>query len=295
MSKQLSNPFERPGQWYKAALHTHSCGIDGGLPQEELAKRYGKLGFSVVVSTEHERTADVKGLTTKELLVLNGIELHPLYPGHPIRNHHAFGVHVPHGYPTSRAGQKELGACLAQFVELGGAAVLGHPHGVNVDPALAGDAPLDAYELFNVHQESTGGGDREAEWAKALDDGICVPAIAVDDMHFVEELGQAWTMLRMKSLTPKAVVNAIRTGACYSSTGPEIKDFRVADGSVELTCSAAATITFAGSKGKCDTRKASATGRITTHKIAAPDWAFVRAVVTDRKGRKAWTNPIALK
>ncbi len=294
MSKHLPNPFELPGRWFKAALHTHAPGIDGGLPQEDLATRYRKAGFDVIVAAEHERTADLAGLSSKDFLVLNGIELHPLYPGHPIRNHHVVGIGVPHGYPTSRAAQKDLRACIEQIVALGGAAIIGHPHGVDISPAQVAEMPVDAYEIYTAHQESTGGGDRQAVWAKGLDEGVFLPAVAVDDMHEPQELAQAWTMLRMKSLTKKAVVDAIRTGACYASTGPDINEFRVTGDTVELRSSPVASITFAGPGGKCDTRKASATGRITTHSIPRPNWPFVRAVVTTRGGKTAWSNPVGL-
>jgi len=294
MSKKRSNPFELPGQWYKAALHTHSPGIDGGLPQEDLVELYSAKGFDLAVIAEHERTTDLSGLSRKDFLAINGIELHPLYPGHPIRNHHVVGLGVPHGYPTSRAAQKDLGACLAQFIELGAVSVVGHPHGVDIDPKLVAGMDADAYEVFNAHQENMNGGDREALWSKGLDNGIMLTGIAVDDMHEKHELGTAWTMLKMKSLTVKSALNAIRSGACYGSTGPEIKDFRITDDTVEVKSSPAATITIAGPKGKRDVREASATGRITTHSIARPNWSFVRVVVTDRKGRKAWSNPIML-
>ncbi len=294
MSNRLSNPFELPGRWFRAALHTHSSGADGGLLPERLVERYKKAGFDVLVIADHERTTDLRGFSTPDFLVINGIELHPLYPGHPVRNHHVVGIGVPHGYPTSRAAQKDLNACITQIGELGGVSVIAHPHGVDIPPQMVADMPVDAFELFNVRQESTGGGDRHAQSAQGLDDGLILPAIAVDDTHEEAEIGKAWTMLRMKSLSLKNVLAAIRSGAGYASTGPEIKDFRVTDDAVEVRCSAAATITLAGPGGKCDSRTAPAKGRITTHRIARPDWPFVRAVVTTRAGKTAWSNPIAL-
>ncbi len=292
----LSNPFELPGKWFRAALHAHSCASDGGFLEEDIAARYRKAGFDVLTLTDHERTSDLSGLSRKDFLVINGIELHPLFPGHKCRNHHIVGIGVPHGYPTSRDAQKDVAACMAQIEELGGVAVLAHPPGVNVKPHLYADMPgLAAFELFASHQQSTGGGNREREWAAGLDDGIYLPALAVDDTHEESEIGTAWTMLKMKSLSIKNVLAAIRNGACYASTGPEIEDFRVTADTVEISCSACATITFAGPRGKKATRKAPKTGRgITTHSIAKPDWPFVRAIVTDRAGGKAWTNPASL-
>ncbi len=294
--KHLSNPFELPGKWYKAALHTHTCGSDGGFLQEDIAKLYRKRGYNVLALTDHERSNDIRGLSGPGFLVINGIELHPLYPGHKCRNHHILGLGVPHGYPLSRAAQKDVRACIQQIADLGGVAILAHPPGVNVRPHLLADAPgLAAFELYASHQQTTGGGDRESEWAAGLADGIYLPAIATDDTHAESEIDTAWTWLKMKSLSKKSVLSAIRTGACYSSTGPEIKDFRVAADTVEVRCSSCATIALLGPAGKKAMRKAPPTGRgISTYAIPKPDWPFVRAVITDRAGHKAWTNPVLL-
>ena len=294
--RQLSNPFELPGKWYKASLHTHSCGSDGGFLQETISQLYRDRGYDVLALTDHERSNDISGLSSRDFLVINGIELHPLYPGHKCRNHHIVGIGVPHGYPTSRAAQKDAVACIQQIDDLGGVAILAHPPGVNVRPHIFANVDaLAAFELWASHQESTGGGDREKQWAEGLDDGICLPAIAVDDTHAESEIGTAWTWLKMKSLSQKSVVAAIKAGACYASTGPEIKDFRATADTVEVRCSSCQTIALLGPKGKKAVRKAPSAGRgVSVFSIPRPNWAFVRAVVTSKAGKKAWTNPISL-
>jgi len=294
--QQRSNPFEMPGTWYKASLHTHSCGSDGAWLQEEAAEMYRARGFSVLALTDHERSNDLSGLSDPDFLVINGIELHPLFPGHRCRNHHIVGIGVPHGYPTSRAAQKDVAACMAQIEELGGIAILAHPPGVNVKPHLYADMPgLAAFELWASHQIAGGSRSREKEWAAGLNDGIYLPAIAVDDAHVKEDVATAWTWLKMKTLSVKSVLAAIKAGACYASTGPEIKDFRATAETVEVRCSSCETIALLGPKGKKRIRKATPTSKgVNLLSIPKPDWAFVRAVVTDRKGRTAWTNPILL-
>ena len=293
---KLSNPFELPGKWYKAALHTHTSSSDGAWLPEDAADLYRARGYDVLALTDHERSNDIRGLSSRDFLVINGIELHPLYPGHKCRNHHIVGLGVPHGYPVSRAAQKDVGECMKQIEDLGGIAILAHPPGVNVRPDRYADMPgLAAFELFASHQQATGGGDREREWAAGLDEGIYLPAIAVDDAHVDADVATAWTWLKMKSLSQKAVLAAIRTGACYSSTGPEIRGFRAAADTVELRCSSCRTIRLLGPGGKKAVREAPSSGRgVGVFSIARPDWSFVRAVVTDRAGNKAWTNPIPL-
>ena len=292
--KQPSNPFELPGKWYKAALHTHTSSSDGAWWPEVVAQLYRQRGYDVLALTDHERTNDIRGLSGPDFLVINGIELHPLYPGHKCRNHHIVGLGVPHGYPLSRAAQKDVGECMRQIEDLGGIAILAHPPGVNVRPHRYADMPgLAAFELWASHQQATGGGDREREWAAGLDAGINLPAIATDDAHAESDVATAWTWLKMKSLSTKSVLSAIRSGACYSSTSPEVKDFRVTSETVEIRCSSCATITLLGPARKKAVRRAAGRGA-SAFSIPRPDWPFVRAVVTDRAGRKAWTNPISL-
>ena len=293
--KHLCNPFELPGKWYKAALHTHTSSSDGAFWPEDVAALYRQRGYDVLALTDHERSNDIRGLSGPGFLVINGIELHPLFPGHKCRNHHIIGLGVPHGYPVSRGAQKDVRQCMQQIEDLGGIAVLAHPPGVNVRPHLYADMPLAAFELWASHQQATGGGDRECEWAEGLDAGINLPAIATDDAHAESEVATAWTWLKMKSLSKRSVLSAIRTGACYASTGPEIKDFRVTTETVEVRCSSCATITLAGPAGKKALRRAPSAGRgIGAYAIPRPDWSFVRAVVTDRAGHRAWTNPVPL-
>lgn len=294
--KPLTNPFELPGKWYRAALHTHTSSSDGAWLPEAAAELYRKKGYDVLALTDHERSNDIRGLSGPGFLVINGIELHPLYPGHKCRNHHIVGLGVPHGYPLSRKAQKDVRECMRQIDNLGGIAILAHPPGVNVRPQLLADVPaLAAFELWASHQQTTGGGDREREWAAGLDAGIYLPAIAVDDAHTQSDVATAWTWLKMKSLSTRSVLSAIRAGACYASTGPQIKDFRATAETVEIRCSSCATIALLGPGAKRAVRKAPAKGRgIGSHRIPRPDWPFVRAVVTDRAGGKAWTNPLPL-
>jgi len=295
--KHLCNPFELPGTWYKAALHTHTSSSDGAWWPEDVAKLYRKRGFDVLALTDHERTNDIRGLSDPGFLVINGIELHPLYPGHKCRNHHIVGLGLPHGFPLSRAAQKDVRQCVQEIADTGGIAILAHPPGVSVRPHRYADMPgLAAFELWASHQQAMDGkGDREREWAAGLDAGIHLPAIAADDAHADSDVATAWTWLKMKSLSKGSVLSAIRSGACYSSTGPEIKDFRVTAETVELRCSSCATVALLGPGGKKAVRRAPSKGRgISGHSISRPDWPFVRAVVTDRAGNKAWTNPISL-
>jgi len=83
---------------------------------------------------------------------------------------------------------------------------------------------------------------------------------------------------------------------CYVSCGPKISDFKIKDGKVCLRCSAAAKIQFIGGPGGMGIRRRAEEGKlIKSFSIDVPDWPYVRAVVMDAAGQRAWTNPILLK
>ena len=78
------NPFHAPGEWLKAALHTHSTVSDGTLPPHRLIQAYDEAGFDVVAITDHWRLTEVEG--TDRVLTVRGAELgwdiqRPNYPG----------------------------------------------------------------------------------------------------------------------------------------------------------------------------------------------------------------------
>ena len=295
---KMANPFEIPGRWYKANLHTHSTVSDGPLTPAERVAQYARAGYSVLAMTDHRRTQDVTGLGNKRILVLSGIEVHPRCPVPP-GWWHLVGLGVPKelSFPDP---PDDANGCIAAMRAAGGAVVLAHPAWCG--QAFADFEPLkglDAIEVWNSTCDRIGRASSENEWAVALDHGWRIPAVGVDDCHKAEteDVAECWTWLRMKSLTVDNVLEAIRTGACYASCGPRIHDFRIAGGQVRLRSSPAAKIQFCGPPIYGVRRRAEQGRRITrfaarTDKLLDWPWAYVRAVVTDERGRKAWTNPL---
>ena len=102
-----------------------------------------------------------------------------------------------------------------------------------------------AIEVFNSTCDHIGRADTECDWSHLLDAGRILPTLAVDDSHGdTDATGRAWTWLKLSSLSPEAVLQALRTGCGYSSTGPVINDFRIEKGHITLSCSPAETVYF---------------------------------------------------
>lgn len=295
---QIINPFETAGRWYKANLHTHSTMSDGPLSPAQRVEQYAAAGYSVLALTDHRKTQDITGLGNRKILVLSGIEVHPVCH-EPKGWWHFTGLGVPRDLVFTDP-PVDANVCIAELRAAGAAVVLAHPAWCGQEFAnfqhLQG---LDAIEVWNSTCDTAGRPSSESEWADALDHGWRIPAVAVDDCHhaWTEDVAEGWTWLKMTSLTEHAVIEAIRRGACYASCGPMIHDFRVADGRLRLRCSPAAKIQFVSTPGRGVRRRAEPGKRITRFAVdlehlADWPWDYVRAVVTDEQGRKAWTGPL---
>lgn len=297
---KLVNPFTRRGHWYKANLHTHTTVSDGALSPAERVVQYREAGYSVLAITDHRKTQDISGLGDKQVLVVSGMECHPVCR-EPRGWFHLVALGVPQSFKLKDA-PKHANQAIARIRAAGGIAILAHPAWCGQSFAdfryLKG---LAAIEVWNSTCDRAGRPSSENEWADALDHGWRLPAVAADDCHraWDDDVCESWTWLKMPSLTVSSVLRAIETGACYASRGPVIHDFRVEGGRIRLRCSPAAEIHFVSVPGTGERRRAAPGRTITSFTYDARKrhnwpWDYVRAVVTDTRGRKAWANPIYL-
>jgi hypothetical protein len=296
--RRFVNPFEVPGRWYKANLHTHSTVSDGLLSPAERVDQYRQAGYSVLAMTDHRHTQDIRGLGGKGFLVLSGMEVHPVCHS-PKGWWHFAAIGIPRElwFPDPPASANDT---IAKIHAAGGVAILAHPAWCGQNFAdfshLRG---VDAIEVWNSTCDTAGRSSCENEWSDALDHGWRLPAVASDDCHhaYDEDVCEAWTWLKMKSLTTAGVLQAIRVGACYASCGPVIHDFGIASGKIRLRCSPAAQINFVGPPGvgvrrRAEEGKSLASFAVEVSKLPGWPWPYVRAAVTDLRGRKAWANPL---
>ena len=294
--KRLVNPFDTAGQWYKANLHTHSTTSDGGGTPSQRVAQYRGAGYQVLALTDHEATNDTTGMSNKRFLAISGMEYHPHCPTSRI-GYHLIALNVPHGFRLTPKEHQHPNRCIAKVKRAGGLTFLGHPfwcgHAYEDFRKLKG---LEAVEIYNTTCAWFGRACSESEWSCALDHGMCLPIVGVDDTHSNNDrdLFGCWTWLRMRSLSVANVLKAVRTGACYASTGPKIHYFGVKDGKLRLRCSPAAKIQFASGPALGRPRIAKEGKTVTGFSIDVPDWPYARAVVTDPTGRQAWANPISL-
>jgi hypothetical protein len=299
--------FGAEGEWLRCALHAHTTRSDGELAPEALAAHYARAGYDVLAITDHWRRTEV---SSDGVLVLPSAEVNCVLPagrdGHVL----AFGIDAE---PAELGAEYAGLARTADWVEeRGGVAYLAHPYWSGLVPGGL-ELPPNVYgiEVFNAGCElEVGRGLSSVHWDELLDAGSRCWAIATDDSHhpgFDSDLG--WTWVRAEERSPPAVLDALRRGRFYSSTGPAVHGVDRDDGAVEVRCSPCRSVTLlagrtvgaaahAGRLPYCHRARVlerADEGGVTRARLEVPPGArYVRIELLDRDGRKAWTNPLWL-
>jgi hypothetical protein len=316
------NPFDVEGVWLKGAFHTHTRRSDGELEPDAHVRHHEWMGFDVVTITDHWTLTSVP--STEHILVITGAEL-AADPFGGARNDSellAIGIgELPEdpGGDRSRWGPidayhyktfptlSDAARCVA---EQGGVSFVAHPgwSGLTLDTLLAVEG-ADGIELFNSSAERENGrGDSSYVWDQCLERGQRLWAFGTDDCHYPGfDIGDAWTMVRAAERSEAAVLEALRHGHAYASSGPALLDFVVDGGAVEVRCSPARSVVLAsraetGWAVRADARNRMEDARILERddrglvvraRFAPPiELPYRRIVVEDERGRKAWSNPL---
>lgn len=303
----LVTAFAEGGSWLRCALHAHTTNSDGDLPPDKLVRHYEWAGCDVLAITDHwVRTAE---RSTRKTLVIPSVELNARC-GAPEHDAHvlALGVEADPVVPESEFGQ--LQEVVDWIVANGGVPYIAHTYwsGLRTDQWEACEGLL-GLEVWNSGCElETGRGDSSVHWDEALERGRGFFALATDDSHHPGyDSGFAWTMVRAAERTQEAVLDALRTGSFYGSTGPSISSVEVDAATVTVECSPARSVTLVSSRARGARANAGrlgypkdaeildrdSHGMITKVRFQRPhDVPYGRIEVADAHGGRAWTNPL---
>lgn len=285
-----TNPFKQQGQWYRGNTHSHSTESDGQLSVSDRFSAYRDAGYDFLVLTDHRKVNDVEPYSTSDFLAISGSEVHPSNPyGGGTYHFVAINIHEP-----VNCAKMHPNAVLDDIKEQGGEAVLCHPYwcGHTISDYL----PLRNYfavEVYNDTCMGIGKGFSEQAWDDLLDRGGPVLGIASDDAHGTEhDCFHGWINVKAEDLSIDSIMASLRTGAFYSTLGPEIVDLDLTDNVVSVKCSEARSICF---KADCTRGKyiqAPEGELLTEASYSVPESAkYVRVEITDETGKKAWSNP----
>jgi hypothetical protein len=297
----MQEPLSGPGRFFRGNLHTHSTLSDAIRSPEDVCTLYREGGYDFISLTDHFLPkygfpiADTRDFRTNRFTTILGAEVHA--PSTELGEMwHILSVGLPLDFePTTAA---ETGPELAaRCVAAGAFVALPHPawNGMTVGDADAIPC-AHAVELYNhtSHVEEDRG-DGTVMLDALLSKGRRIWGCATDDAHFKRnDWFGGWVMVKSETLEPEALVEALKAGRFYSSQGPEIHALQVSSTEVIVECSPASSIIALGrgSAGAFSTGPGQRSARLPLDKFRKGGW--LRVVVVDEAGRRAWSNPVWL-
>lgn len=293
-------PFGQPGQFYKGNLHAHSTLSDGKFSPADVASQYRKAGYDFISLSEHFMKeyqfpiADTTALRSPDFTTLIAAELHVPETQAGERWHIlAVGLPLDFAPPSEGESAPEIAARAA---ETGAFIGIVHPswYGLTLEDARSISC-AHGVEIYNhgSHVEV----DRGYDWPFCdllLNEGWRLSGFASDDSHHMtHDCFGGWVHVHAPSLDPDEILSSLKAGRYYSSQGPEIFDLRIDDNHVNMTCTPAAFISAVG-RGALTVRQAG--DDLTECRLPLSRFGdgYFRIIVSDKGGRKAWTNPIWL-
>jgi hypothetical protein len=295
------NPFTKPGRWFRGNTHSHSTVSDGRLSIPDRFAAYRDGGYDFLVLTDHRKVSDVSSESRPGFLAISGSEIHPDNPYGGDRYHFvAINIHEP-----IRDTELHPNAAIEAVRAQGGEVVVCHPywcgHTINDLQPLEG---YFAVEVFNATCRALiGKGFSEPHWDDLLDKVGPTFGIAADDAHGTKhDVFQGWIMVRATELTTEAILAALRSGAFYSTMGPEIADLQLVEApaaggasaqrKVKVRCSPAQAITFKAQRSRGQHLLAPKGELLTEAEFPLTgSERYVRVEITAPDGTKAWSNP----
>jgi len=227
--------------WFRGNVHVHTDESDGLLPAADVVEWYKSHGYDFLALTDHglqtvsdELLAEFE--VTGDFLLLRGVEVTDGVDGRPVHLN-ALGVQDVVEPQGGRSISDAIRRNRLAIEEAGGLAVLNHPNGLLRAALTAREIQDGAVGHFEVCCADFLGGSGHPStdelWDSILTEGQLLYGIAADDAHDFgpdsRDPGSAWIMVRSVELTTPAVLNAIRSGDFYSTTGVIIEELQQED------------------------------------------------------------------
>jgi hypothetical protein len=119
--------------------------------------------------------------------------------------------------------------------------------------------------------------------------GRLVYGVASDDNHYKKaNVGRGWIMVKSPALTKEDIEENIRNGNFYASTGVILTDYQATKSSITIDSENGNSITFIGKNGSV---LKTVSDKKATYNIQGNE-LYVRAKITNAKGKAAWTQPV---
>lgn len=296
--------FDGNERMLKGGLHCHTTRSDGLGDPADVIRLHVRNGYDFLAITDHRRYNYKNFAPECAITIIPGMEFDAtFYNDKGFRCFHTVCLgpaDETNGYRQDQrllsgkaSCQEEYQPYLDKIHAKNNLTIYAHPEWSATPPRLFEKLEGDiAVEIWNTGCAMVNDMDTDGlYWDELLGKGKHLWGVATDDGHEMEQHCKGWVMVRSEN-NVSAILEALKEGRFYSSTGPEIYDFYVENGMAHVRCSPCARIRF---HADCHPTRIFRGKDLTEQEFdLRGQYAYIRASVEDAEGRKAWTNPIFL-
>lgn len=296
--------FSGTGKLLKGGLHCHTTRSDGKCTPEETFILHKQNGYDFLALTDHRKYNYKNFAPETGITVIPGMEIDGTFDReNGFRTYHTVclgsdgesnGFNQDEEFfctdvKTQSDFQKYLDAVTAKNNLI----FYCHPEWSGTPARYFEDLKgYFAMEVWNSGCVIEHDIDKNAPyWDEMLGSGHKLWGVAVDDGHQPHHHCKGWVMVNAEN-NVDAILTALKEGKFYSSTGPVIKDFYIdGDKAYVEAAEECSKIWFCSDKHPARQFKNTACAEIDMN----GSYTYIRAVIMDKDGNRAWTNPIFLK
>ncbi len=293
MNVTLTNPYQdlTGGQWLRGNLHTHSTRSDGARPPQEVLDDYAARGYGFLMFSDHDvytSEADLQALDARGLVLIPGNEI---TRGGP----HLLHVDADRRIEPGPARQRIINDVVQAAKETGrGFVIVNHPDWQEAfnHATISQMREWWGYlglEIYNgVIGRLDGSPYALGKWDMLLSEGRRLWGFANDDCHSATgDIGLGWNMVYAKEKSRAGVVDALRLGRFYASTGVVIQSIQVKGMTVRIEAENAQRIVAIQNTGN---RRLVIDGPVLELDVPA-DAVYMRFQCYGAGETMAWTQP----
>ncbi len=276
-----------PGPWLRGNLHTHTTESDGNLSPQAAVDAYAAMGYDFLMISDHDRVTPVAPLDPKGMTLLQGNEIT------------ANGPHLLHVNAAAKVEPlPDRQTVIDSIIAMGGMAVMNHPnweaHFNHCDQStLEMLRDYTGIEIFNgVTLRAEGSPVATDRWDMLLSRGRRVWGFADDDNHDDIDRGVCWNMVQSASRGAEAILEALRLGRFYASTGVVIDEILVKGAHIRVLTQNAQAFHVHYDHGRMAARVNGPELDFEVPHDAA--WRYVRVECFGPGASQAWTQPFFL-
>ena len=289
---KIKNPYAKitGASWLKGNLHAHTTASDGEREHQEVIDDYIQRGYGYLMISDHDiftSRDDYERFDSDGLILIPGNEVSANGP-------HLLHVGGSRFVEPNRDRQKVIDDIHGDT----GFAIFNHPnwHGdFNHCPQhlLEECAGYVGIEIYNgVISRLAGSPYATNRWDMLLSRGDRYWGFAHDDSHKrTGDTGLGWNMTYLADPSTAGILDSLRSGRFYASTGVEITDVRVVGETISVETNNASRIVALKDDA---TRVANADSNSITVDVP-PEATYIRFECWGKGETFAWTQPFFIE